>query len=161
MAQMIVVMGVTGTGKSTIGKRLASSLDLPFIEGDDFHDPANVDKMRRGVPLTDEERVPWLDRLNVELRAHVRSGAVLACSALTKAARRRLTVDVDDVRFVLLRGDEGLLRARLQTRKGHFVSVNLLASQLETLEEPDDAAVVNVDGTPDAVFARVVAALRV
>jgi gluconokinase len=98
--------------------------------------------------------------LHVELRRHAESGAVLACSALTETSRQRLTADVADVRFVLLRGDEKLLRSRLAARKGHFAGPDLLASQLETLEEPENAAVVEIDGTPDAVFARVVAALQ-
>ncbi len=157
---MTVVMGVTGTGKSSIGRRLARSLDQPFIEGDDFHSSASIEKMRSGVPLTDEDRAPWLDRLNRELLRHHSSGAVLACSALTESSRRRLTAAVEDVRFVFLRGDEHLLRSRLEARRGHFAKANLLDSQLETLEEPDDAAVVEVDGSPDEVFARVLAAAR-
>src|SRR6478609_8664859 len=109
---IVVVMGVEGTGKSTIGERLAASLDLPFIEGDDFHSAANIEKMRHGVALTAEDRAPWLDRLNRELRRHESGGAVLACSALTELSRRRLTKGVGDVRFVLLHGDEDVLRAR-------------------------------------------------
>ncbi len=151
---VVVVMGVTGTGKSTVGKRLASSMVLPFIEGDDFHDPANVEKMRRGVPLTEEDRGPWLDKLRTEILRH-ESGAVLACSALTAAFRHRLVSGVEGVRFVLLRADVGLLRERLEARKGHFAGVDLLDSQLNLLEEPDDAVTVDVDAPEDDIVRRI------
>jgi gluconokinase len=157
---IVVVMGVAGTGKSTVGKRLAASLHLPFIEGDAFHSAANIEKMSHGEPLTAEDRAPWLDRINRELRRHDSAGAVLACSALTESSRRRLTKGVAGVRFVLLRGDEDVLRARLKARKGHFAGANLLASQLATLEEPDDAVVVDVDAPPDEVFARALSGLQ-
>lgn len=152
-------MGVAGSGKTMIGTRLADALGLPFVEGDDFHAPANVEKMRRGIPLTEEERGPWLDRLHAELEARTPTGAVLAGSALTDASRRRLTTGVAGVRFVLLRADEAVLRSRLEARTGHYAGADLLASQLATLQEPDDAVVVDVDAPPDAVVARVVAAL--
>jgi gluconokinase len=156
---LLVVMGVAGSGKTTIGIRLAAALGVPFVEGDDFHDPANVERMRRGEPLTDALRVPWLDRLNRELHRRRATGVVLACSALTAASRRRLTAGLRDVRFVVLTGDAELLRERLTQRRGHFFDPDLLESQLATLEIPDDGIVVSIDGTPAEVTERALARL--
>src|SRR5262245_56734484 len=136
-------MGVAGSGKSTVGRAAAARLDLPFFDGDDFHTPAAKAQMAGGVPLTEEQRVPWLDALHDLLAQHP-EGAVLACSALTVAARRRLTGDLD-VRFVALLVSEDVLAARLASRTGHFAGTDLLASQMEMLEL--DASVVHVDGT--------------
>jgi gluconokinase len=155
----VVVMGVAGSGKTTIGTRLARALGVPFLEGDDFHDPENVERMERGEPLTDEMRKPWLDRLNRELRRRQAAGVVLACSALTEASRRRLVAGLPDVRFVVLTGDVALLRERLAHRTGHFFDPDLLDSQLATLETPDDGIVVPIDGTPEEVTDRALAGL--
>lgn len=152
-------MGVTGTGKSSIGERLAATLGLPFIEGDDFHAASSIAKMCRGIGLSAADRGPWIDRLHRELLRSASSGAVLACSALTEELRRRLADSVPDVRYVFLRGDASVLRSRLEARQGHFSGADLLASQLETLEEPEHAIEVDVSGTPDAVLARVLAGL--
>jgi gluconokinase len=156
---IVVVMGVAGSGKTTIGTRLGAALGVPFLEGDEFHDPENIERMRRGEPLTDELRESWLDRLNRELHRRREEGVVLACSALTEASRRRLTVGLTDVRFVVLTGDAALLRARLAKRKGHFFDPDLLESQLATLEVPEDGIVVSIDGTPDEVTDRALAVL--
>jgi gluconokinase len=155
----VVVMGVAGSGKTTIGRQLAGALGVPFVEGDDFHDPENVARMARGEPLTDEMRRPWLDRLNRELHRRRATGVVLACSALTAATRRRLTDGLPDVRFVVLTGDAALLRERLRQRKGHFFDPDLLDSQLATLEIPDDGIVVPIDCTPDEVAERALTGL--
>jgi gluconokinase len=157
---IVVVMGVAGSGKSTIGRRLAQALGVPFVEGDDFHDPENIERMARGEPLTDEMRQPWLDRLDRELHRRRETGVVLAASALTEASRRRLTDGLDNVRFVVLTGDRELLRERLAQRKGHFFDPELLDSQLATLEIPEDGIVVPVDGAPDDVTERAFARLR-
>jgi len=159
-APIIVVMGVTGSGKTTIGQLLAHALDVEFVDADDFHDEASVEKMRRGEPLDDEDRAPWLDRLNAQLRAHAPEGVVLACSALKQSYRDRLTKDVEGVRFVLLTADPSLLRTRIATRTDHFAPVDLLPSQLATLEPPKDAVVVDVSESPDLVTAELVRALR-
>ncbi len=157
---LVVVMGVAGSGKTTIGRRLAAVLGVPFVEGDDFHDPENLERMARGEPLTDEMRKPWLDRLNRELHRHTATGVVLACSALTEEARRRLTAGLDNVRFVVLLGEREVLRERLAQRKGHFFDPDLLDSQLATLEIPEDGIVVPIDGTPEEVTERGLARLR-
>jgi gluconokinase len=157
--EIIVVMGVTGAGKTTIGRRLAAARHLPFLDADDFHSDEAKAKMRAGVPLTEADREPWLLRLNAALRAHQASGAVLACSALTEHARAVLTEGLRGVRFVLLMGDPELIRARLARRHGHFAGIALLPSQLATLETPVGAVTVDVDGTPDATTARALDAL--
>ena len=145
MTGIVVVMGVSGSGKTTIGSRLAARLGVPFVEGDDFHDPAAIEQMAHGHPLTDAQRAPWLDRVNAELRRHGADGAVCACSALDEWSRERLTRGLDGVRIVFLRGDPELLARRLRDRKGHPVGVDLLASQLATLEPPDEPDVLELD----------------
>jgi gluconokinase len=155
----VVVMGVAGTGKTTIGTRLARALGVPFLEGDQFHDPENIERMRRGEPLTDELRKPWLDRLNHELQNRRAAGVVLACSALTEASRRRLTAGISDVRFVVLTGDAEVLRQRLAERRHHYFGPELLDSQIATLEIPADGIVVPIEGTPEEVTQRALAGL--
>jgi len=158
---IIVVAGVTGSGKTTIGRRVAQALDLSFIDADDFHAPESIDKMRAGVALTDDDRAPWLDRLNAELRRSG-DGVVLACSALSERSRHRLTVGLDqaDVRLVFLRADLPTLQDRLDHRRGHFAGASLLPSQLEALDEPENAMIVDAGAPIDVVADRVVAALR-
>jgi gluconokinase len=155
----VVVMGVTGSGKSTVGAALAARLGWSFVDGDDHHSAANIAKMRRGVPLDDADRAPWLATLNALVADDVRRGrdVVLACSALTRAYRRRLAEGVS-LRFVYLRVPPDVLAARLRERAGHFMPPALLASQLATLEEPtgDEALVVD-DGPVDSVVGEIVA----
>ncbi len=141
---IVVMMGVCGCGKTTIGRGVAEALGWSFLDADDFHPPANVAKMASGIPLTDEDRWPWLDRLRDELAAVNRRGehAVLACSALKRAYRARLAA-AGDVRFVYLKGDRETIAGRLGSREGHYMPASLLDSQLAALEEPDDALVVN------------------
>jgi gluconokinase len=161
MQPIVIVMGVTGVGKTTIGRLVASALDVPFLDADDFHSDAATAQMHEGIPLTDDERAPWLDRLNRALRNHAATGAVLACSALTDDYRARLTAGLDQVRFLLLTGDPELIRQRVAARLGHFAGPDLLPSQLDTLEKPADAVTVNVDAEPDVVVRRALAALHV
>ena len=144
---IIIIMGVSGSGKTTLGRALAETLSWHFIEGDDFHPPGNVDKMRRGQQLTDADRRPWLAALNAVLRKHMadREGAVLACSALKKAYREQLSAGLDDPRFVVLCGDPTVIRQRLTERAGHFMPASLLDSQIEALEPPVDAVFVRID----------------
>lgn len=139
-AGAVVVMGVSGSGKSTLGARLAAALGGRFLEGDDFHDPAAVAKMRSGTPLTDDDRWPWLDRLGRALGEAAASGggAVAACSALRRAYRERLAAAAGvPVRFVLLDPGRPVLERRMAERTGHYMPASLLDSQLATLERPD------------------------
>ena len=146
---VIVVMGVSGSGKTTVGSLLASDLAWDFADADDYHSVENVEKMRTGTPLTDADREPWLE----ELRAHIvewmeaRRNGVLACSALRQAYRARLQVN-QQVHFVYLKGDRDLLSARLLQRPDHYMKQPMLESQLGTLEEPLDAVTVSADLAP-------------
>jgi len=137
---IVIVFGVSGAGKTTIGRLLARELGWAFLEGDDFHSAANIGKMQAGGPLTDEDRQPWLDKLREEIARRLAAGenAVLACSALKKSYRLTLRVN-EQVRFVYLRGGFEQIRRQLQQRHGHFMNPDLLQSQFDTLEEPDTA----------------------
>lgn len=158
---VVVVMGVSGAGKTTIGRALAAALGWPFLEGDDFHAPASIEKMHRGIPLDDADRAGWLDRLHDVIAARLAAGddAVLACSALTPAHRTRLGLPRAGVRLVHLVGPEALLRARLRTRTGHFVRDELLSSQLALLDPPADAIMIDVAQPVDAQVAAIRSAL--
>jgi carbohydrate kinase (thermoresistant glucokinase family) len=142
---IVVVMGVSGCGKSTVGEALAATLGWRFLDADDFHPPANVAKMAAGTPLADADRWPWLDRLAAEMRAINAAGghAVLACSALRQAYRDRLAA-AGDVHFVHLAGDLPTIAARLEARQHRYMPPTLLASQFATLEPPADAIAVDV-----------------
>jgi gluconokinase len=159
MMPPVVVMGVSGTGKSTVGIALAVALGVPFCEGDDLHPHANVDKMSAGTPLTDEDRWPWLDRVGAWLAAHDGAG-VASCSALRRVYRDRLRAAAPDTAFILLDADASTLCARLLARHGHFMPASLLDSQLATLERPapDERALIldatqPLDATRDAATA--------
>lgn len=158
---IIVVIGITASGKSTLGKALAASLGWVFIEGDAYHPPENVARMRRGLPLDDADRVPWLAVLNRRIAQLDEAGldGVLACSALRKDYRDALRKGIRDIRFVYLWGDPELIRARLQARQGHFMSSSLLDSQVATLEPPQEAVPVPIDLSTDAQVALVRQAL--
>ena len=146
-----VVMGVSGSGKTTIGRALASELGADFLEGDKFHPPSNVAKMSRGEPLDDADRWPWLDRLAEELARARSSGrsVVLACSALKRSYRDRLRRGAPDLRLVYLKGDKALILERLRARKQHFMPPGLLDSQFKALEEPgSEETPIVIDVTP-------------
>jgi gluconokinase len=155
---IVVVMGVSGSGKSTVGALLAERLGVGFLDADEFHPPANVAKMAAGVPLTDADRKPWLERLNAELKR--RKDAVLACSALKASYRRALAHGVD-CRFVHLRGPIELIRARMQVRRHRYMPASLLESQFAILEPPADAIAVDIADTPERCVERIRAALEV
>jgi gluconokinase len=150
----VIVMGVSGAGKSLVGERVAEALGLPFIEGDGLHPRANVEKMAGGVPLTDEDRWPWLDRIGEELRTAVgeHGGAVAACSALRRVYRDRLRRGVGAaLRFVFLEAGRETIAARMARRRHHFMPLALLDSQLATLESPvgeADVMRIGVAGRP-------------
>ena len=154
-------MGVSGSGKTTVGKLLASELGWEFLEADDLHPPANIEKMQRGIPLDDADRDPWLDAIAKGLDTRVRAGrnAVLACSALKHAYRQRLRVS-PDVRFVYLKGSFEEIEERLGDRRGHFFSPDLLESQFEALEEPLDALVVDVSDPPETIVRQIMRTLE-
>jgi gluconokinase len=155
---VIVLMGVSGTGKTAVGTRLARALGGEFVEGDDYHPPANVEKMRSGVPLDDADRQPWLETLSREIGRWLDAGktVVLACSALKQRYRDILKAGRAGVRFAHLEGDKDLIRARLAQRRGHYMPASLLDSQFAALEEPADAITVSVEGTPDEIVAEIV-----
>ena len=137
---LYVIMGVSGSGKTTIGTALARALDVPFVEGDQLHPRANVERMARGIPLTDEDRQPWLIAIAQRLREadQTGSGLVIACSALKRSYRDLLrSRGSAKIRFVYLRGDQSLVADRLKGRHGHFMPASLLESQFAALEEPD------------------------
>jgi gluconokinase len=154
---IVVLMGVAGSGKTTVGRLFSDQLGWTFVEGDDFHSPANVEKMRRGEPLTDADRVPWLRALRRridELAAAGRS-AVVACSALKQAYRDVLASGRSEVRFVWLTAPPGVIRDRLEHRTGHYMPPVLLESQLETLERPAGVPVIDVTPPPEQVAAAI------
>lgn len=142
----IVVMGVSGAGKTSVGVALADRLGLGFVDADDLHPPANVEKMRAGVGLTDDDRMPWLDLVGAALAAAPPPGAVVACSSLRRVHRDRLRAAAPDTVFVALEGDPALLAERLGGRVGHFMPASLLDTQLAAYEAPDaDERAVRVD----------------
>ncbi len=158
---IVVLMGVSGCGKSTVGAALAEALGWPFVDADDLHPPANVAKMAAGVPLTDADRSPWLDRIVTEV-SRLRDSAgdvVLACSALRHAYRERLA-QAGDVRFVHLRGDRETIAARLAARRHRYMPATLLESQFATLEVPRDAIDIDIRTSVEAQVEAIVAALR-
>ena len=161
---LIVVMGVSGSGKSTLAAGLATALGCDFLEGDDLHPPANVATMARGVPLTDADRLPWLEAIGrwLDVRQASGSSAVVTCSALRRRYRDTLVAGRPGVRFCHIDVSAEVLEPRLETRRGHFMPARLLSSQLGMLEplEPDEPGVtISGEGTPDEVLARALAAL--
>jgi carbohydrate kinase (thermoresistant glucokinase family) len=153
---IVVVMGVSGSGKSTVGALLAERLGVEFLDADAYHPPANVARMAAGVPLTDDDRRPWLERLNAELRN--RKDAVLACSALKESYRRALAQGID-CRFAHLRGPIELIRARMQERRHRYMPASLLESQFATLELPAHAIEVDIAEAPERCVELIRAAL--
>lgn len=155
-------MGVAGAGKTTIGHLLAARLGWAFHDADAFHPPANVEKMRAGIPLTDDDRAPWLARLNALARTEIaaKRNIILGCSALKARYRKQLAAGIDPMRFVYLRGSMDLIAQRLADRRGHFMPPGLLASQFAALEEPEDAIVVSVDRTPGEIVAEIVGVIE-
>ncbi|MGC9501476.1 gluconokinase [Streptomyces sp. WG7] len=160
---VVVVMGVAGTGKTTIGPLLAARLGVPYAEGDDFHPPANIAKMTAGTPLTDEDRWPWLDAIGSWAHGRAGLGGVVSSSALKRSYRDRLRAAAPGVVFVHLSGSRELIEDRMSHRQGHFMPTALLDSQFATLQplEPDEAGVaVDVAGTPEEITERAANALK-
>ncbi|MBA2251574.1 MAG: gluconokinase [Nitrospirales bacterium] len=158
---VVVIMGVSGSGKTTIGQRLADTLRWEFVDADSFHSPSNRKKMSAGSPLSEQDRRPWLEALREAIDRWINEGrnVVLACSALTASARRILISNSRSVKLVYLKGPFDLIQARLTRRPRHFMPQGLLASQLDTLEEPADALTIDAGKAPDAITAHIVASL--
>ncbi|MFI7101230.1 gluconokinase [Streptomyces sp. NPDC050161] len=160
---VIVVMGVAGTGKTTIGPLVAAELGVTYAEGDDFHPPANIAKMSAGTPLDDTDRGPWLDAIGAWAHEQAGQGGVVSCSALKRRYRDRLRAAAPGVVFLHLTGDRALIEARMTERQGHFMPTALLDSQFATLEPlgSDERGVgVDVGGTPEEIAARAAEALH-
>jgi len=150
---IVILMGVSGVGKTTVGELLAARTGWAFYDADAYHPPANIEKMRNAVPLTDDDRWPWLDRLNALLRKAQQKGesAILGCSALKQRYRERLAQGVDEVRWIHLKGSFELIQTRLNLRKGHYMTAKLLESQFGALEPPTDALELDVGPDPAAL----------
>lgn len=166
-SRVVVVMGVSGTGKSTVGELLAAGLGVPYAEADTFHPPANIAKMSAGTPLDDADREPWLDAIGAWARERERAepglAGVVSCSALKRRYRDRLRAAAPGLFFLHLAGDRSLVAGRLAQRRGHFMPNGLLDSQFEALEplEPDELGMtLTVTADPEALTAQAVAALR-
>jgi gluconokinase len=159
---ILIVMGVSGSGKSTIGQMLADQMGWPFFDGDDFHPPANVKKMSLGIPLTDEDRAGWLAALARLIRDTLQKeqSAVLACSALKARYREQLLVDPSQVKFIYLKGSYAQIEERMQARSGHYMKPAMLASQFAALEEPADALTVTIDQSPAQIVSQVIKELN-
>jgi gluconokinase len=154
---IVLVMGVSGAGKTTLGELLAQRLGWRFIDADDYHPPQNVAKMAAGVPLEDADRWPWLDALNRRLRGE--KDAIVACSALKESYRQRLLAGIAEARVVYLHGDKALIAARVAARKHRYMPASLLDSQFATLEPPQAAIAVDVSGEPEGRVLAIIAAL--
>lgn len=153
MTSPIVVMGVSGSGKSTVGAALAQRLRVPFADADDFHPPANIAKMTAGVPLDDDDRHPWLELIGAWLAEHG-DGGVMSCSALKRTYRDQLRRHRPDVQFLHLSGSVGVVARRQASRPGHFMPASLVASQFDTLEplQPDENGItVDIDQSIDSI----------
>ncbi len=160
---IILLMGVAGAGKTSVGARLADDLGWSFYDGDTFHPKANVEKMRQDIPLTDADRFPWLTALRhlIDDLARHETSAVVTCSALKQAYRDRLLDGPGDARLVYLKGDFVLIRERMQTRRGHYFKADLLRSQFDALEEPDFGLVIDIAQPLEAMVREIRQALGV
>jgi carbohydrate kinase (thermoresistant glucokinase family) len=154
----LVVAGVSGSGKSTVGSLLAARLGVPFVDADDLHPLTNVDKMAAGVPLTDDDRWPWLQTVGQTIAAASTTGIVVACSALRRSYRDAISVDAPGTRFIMLDGSRELLQDRLGKREGHFMPATLLDSQLATLEPlaaDENGQTVSIEGSPADIAGKI------
>ena len=159
---VLILMGPMGSGKTTIGKMLAGKLGWPFYDGDSFHPKENVEKMRAGIALTDEDRRLWLEKLrdNIQRWLEQRQDTILACSALKQAYRDILGVDQETVRTVYLKGSYQLLSKRIEERQHPYMDKNLLRSQLDTLEEPKEGLRVDISATPEMIVRTIIQNLK-
>jgi gluconokinase len=160
--RILLIMGVAGSGKTTLGQRAAAALGWPYFEADDFHSAANKAKMAAGTPLNDEDRAPWLAALRAKMDAERAAGrsAVFTCSALKERYRGVLMGGADNVVLVYLSGDFETILARVGSRQGHYMKADMVRSQFEALEPPKDALTLDVRESPDALLAKILAAAR-
>ena len=160
---IILVMGVSGSGKTTVGRLLAEELGWPFYDGDDFHPEENVRKMASGIPLDDADRIPWLQKLNLLMRETDRrnTSAVIACSALKKSYRTILSDGVADLKMAYLKGDYQSIENRMLQRQGHYMKAGMLKSQFDALEESADLLTLNIGKDPVTIVAEIRAGLEV
>jgi gluconokinase len=154
-------MGVSGSGKTTIGERLAKLFDWEFFDADDFHPAENIQKMASGIPLNDSDRLPWLKNLQNLLSTTIKNGKnpILACSALKNSYRDLLLTGNEGVKIVYLKGSYELILDRMQNRKGHYMKANMLKSQFDLLEEPTDGLVVDIQQQPDEILKEIISIL--
>ncbi len=158
---VILIMGVAGSGKTTIGSRLAVELGWEFIDADDFHDTQHVEKMAAGIPLTETDRAPWLEELNTKLTTEYSSevNVIIACSALAQASRNEPLKVIKHICIVDLQGDYELIESRIKNRAGHFFNEKLLMSQFEAYEKPKEGVTVSIQGSPEETIAEILAAI--
>ena len=155
--RFLVIMGVSGCGKSTIGQKLAGQLGWDFFDADDFHPPQNIEKMANGIPLNDADRAPWLDALHKQIAVSLRADrpGILACSALKERYRRQLLAGNHGVKIIYLKGTYELIWVRMNARPGHYMKEDMLQSQFDTLEEPQDALTVDITPSVDDIVATI------
>ncbi|MBO3460227.1 gluconokinase [Aetokthonos hydrillicola Thurmond2011] len=160
---IILVIGVSGSGKSTIGKQLADSLHWEFSDADSFHSQENIEKMRNGIPLTDADRMPWLQDLQAAIKQWLQENknVVLACSALKASYRQMLVLDKERIKIVYLKGSFQEIEQRLRSRRHHYMSAELLQSQFDILEEPTDAIKVDISDTPEHIVQHIRVSLEI
>ena len=159
MNKITVIMGVSGSGKTTIGRLLAEALGRLFFDADDYHPPENIEKMNAGIPLTDEDRKPWLDRLNQLCLQHETTGMVLACSALKEAYRKNIKGAIKEVSWIYLKGSFDLIMERMKQREHHYMPHTLLQSQFDILEEPTQTFTLEIDQDPHLMVEKIMAHL--
>ena len=150
---VLIIMGVSGCGKTTIGKMLSAKLNLKYFEGDEYHPRENIEKMKNGIPLDDSDRIPWLLKLRsiIQESQDQKINIVLTCSSLKESYRKILKVN-NEVKFVYLKGNYGLIEKRMNERKDHFMKPEMLQSQFDTLEEPTDAIIVDIDNSSENIL---------
>jgi len=160
--QALILMGVSGSGKTAVGELLSQKLGWPFFDGDDFHPKENVEKMAAGIPLDDDDRIPWLMNLHDLIADHLaeRKSLLLACSALKQSYRDLLLEGNPDTLFIHLKGDFGLIMSRMQARSGHYMKSEMLYSQFETLEEPTEALTVDIGQNLDRITEEIIKQLH-
>ncbi|WP_124981192.1 gluconokinase [Nonlabens xiamenensis] len=160
MNRIVIIMGVSGVGKTTVGRQLAEEFDCPFQDADDFHPLSNIQKMKAGIALDDTDRWPWLESLNKYLRELKGASLILACSALKQSYRDHLAQGVDHLHWVFLQASVPLIQKRLESRKSHFFDPKLVRSQFETLEPPTDAIRIDAGQPLDQVVSHIKNELR-